>query len=658
MEHPYHRHRNRHDHHRGNRGTAANDNSGSKNGRKQRSSSSNSASSSSSSVLHSASFVKSLMGGEIIQRSANSSSNKDNGKGNNARMNPSSFIVSAIRSCTAMNITTNEETENVPDDYEYDSYYGDTRTSKNVNNESSNSSNNNSNRRILDDLIVQLSKTTAFLPLHEKCRTLETVTDEDDASVLISGNNTLLTEDEYIAGEVQNRLNGSSTRVGQQRSNPTNNNSNHQQQVKHNNSNTKKMKNTITAGSSQQLFCGNDTTLMMLHGSSSSSSSNNNNKHSDTSSQPLPRRAQSRSLMKSIFPATTTAATTTTNNNNNNNNRKKEMSNALFAPAYEDDDDDEIHLKGDDIYAIPNNNSSGISNDVQQHQREQGDGANMGDGTALLCNGGSSAGYREIQYWRQRLHYATKYYGKAHTATADAYFNLGQAQTKLQYNHGNSNHSNSIVNKKKQQFYNLAVENLTISYQIWERKHGPHHVSVGRALDALALAVIRRANHSKKGNNINSTKKNDTTTTTTTNNNPDPEVAVVYENDMRYAQQLLEQSFAIRHYHLGVWHVDTVDSYNKLASVHLHLGELRKACHHYKEVFFTRRAIFGGRHPSVAISAHAVANCYYKLRDVPEALHWYQLSLDVYERMKLPYRHPTVAKLLKDRSRLDQYMGY
>ena len=128
------------------------------------------------------------------------------------------------------------------------------------------------------------------------------------------------------------------------------------------------------------------------------------------------------------------------------------------------------------------------------------------------------------------------------------------------------------------------------------------------------------------------------------------------DDDLQYAQRLLEQAFAVRVHHLGVWHADTVETYNKLASVQLHLGQVREAAKAYREVFLVRRAIFGPDHPSVAISAHSLANCYYKLRRVQESLKYYQIALTVYETMGLPYRHPTVATLLKDRSRLEQYM--
>jgi tetratricopeptide (TPR) repeat protein len=123
---------------------------------------------------------------------------------------------------------------------------------------------------------------------------------------------------------------------------------------------------------------------------------------------------------------------------------------------------------------------------------------------------------------------------------------------------------------------------------------------------------------------------------------------------MRKAQQILYQAFAIRFHKLGVWHVDTVETYNKLASVHLHLGELKEACQAYQQVLLVRRAIFGCSHPSVAISAHSLANVYYKLQMEHESMHWYQVALVIYEEdLQLSHHHPTVAKLLKDRARLD-----
>uniref|UniRef100_A0A7S4AKH7 Kinesin light chain n=1 Tax=Pseudo-nitzschia australis TaxID=44445 RepID=A0A7S4AKH7_9STRA len=338
---------------------------------------------------------------------------------------------------------------------------------------------------------------------------------------------------------------------------------------------------------------------------------------------------------------------------------------ALYAPAYDD---------GGNTCDGENQNQpifESFMHDNVQYPSLPHNGFDHSNANIIInidnkSNNNDMGGHSEIQYWRQRLHYASKHNGKKHLSTAEAYLNLGLAQLKLLgsssssssnsdpsylYLDGsmnlNSNHSNDADAKKRHQ-YDLAVENLTIAHGIFERKFGPNHLSVGRALDALALAIVRRANHEKttnhdhNNNNFNSIASGNTYT--------------VNEKDLKYAQRLLEEAFALRVHHLGVWHVDTVDTFNKLASVHLHLGEIREAAKAYQEVFLVRTAIFGEDHPSVAISAHSLANCHYRLGEVRLSLKWYQISLDIYETMGLKYRHPTVAKLLKDRSRLEKYM--
>jgi len=256
----------------------------------------------------------------------------------------------------------------------------------------------------------------------------------------------------------------------------------------------------------------------------------------------------------------------------------------------------------------------------------------------------------EVQYWRQRLHYATEHYGKTHSSTADAYFNLGRAQLSL--NEGNADDTSDAFLRdgpkyknavRKKHRYDMAIENLTIAKGIWERTHGPGHLAVGRALDSLALAIVRRANHDRS----ESRRSN--------RGNGDSQSSAAID-DLRYAQRLLEQAFGIRTHHLGVWHVDTVETFNKLAGVLLHLGRYRDASMAYREVFLVRRAIFGDHHPSVAIAAHSLANCHYKMGAIRESLEWYKVSLDIYETMGLSYRHPAIASLLRDQSRLEKYM--
>jgi tetratricopeptide (TPR) repeat protein len=296
----------------------------------------------------------------------------------------------------------------------------------------------------------------------------------------------------------------------------------------------------------------------------------------------------------------------------------------LYSPAYAGgDDDDGGNTRNnfeEDTVLSP---SSGGTSYKSQTAKNNTDAHNNG--------------HHEIRYWRQRLHHASKHYGKSHSSTADAYFNLGRAQLDLSSSQHSQHHhpwETSTTQQKHQ--YDLAIENLTIAHGIWEHTHGPQHLAVGRALDSLALAIVRRANHDRTNSGSN-----------TSNQSID---------DLRYARRLLEQAFGVRAHHLGVWHVDTVETYNKLAGVLLHLGLLGEASRAYREVFLVRRAIFGNHHPSVAIAAHSLANCHYRRGGFEESLGWYKVALDVYEAMGLSYRHPAVIKLLRDQSRLEEFM--
>jgi tetratricopeptide (TPR) repeat protein len=157
---------------------------------------------------------------------------------------------------------------------------------------------------------------------------------------------------------------------------------------------------------------------------------------------------------------------------------------------------------------------------------------------------------------------------------------------------------------------------------IWKSLHGPNHLSVAQASDAMGMAILRSSKT---------------------------------RPDLQLAKKALDVAFTIRYHVLGPWHVDTVDSYNKIASVHLHLLEYPEARACYEQVFLVRRAIFGPSHPSVAISAHSLANVHFHLSPVEESLRYYNIALDIYlHRMQLKSDHPTVARVLRDRKRLER----
>ena len=87
------------------------------------------------------------------------------------------------------------------------------------------------------------------------------------------------------------------------------------------------------------------------------------------------------------------------------------------------------------------------------------------------------------------------------------------------------------------------------------------------------------------------------------------------------------------------------------------MGSLEEACRAYEEVYLVRKAIFGMNHPSVAISAHSLANVHLKLSQPEDSFSYYNIALEIYRSMGLSKTHPTVARLLRDRKRLDRVMS-
>jgi hypothetical protein len=221
------------------------------------------------------------------------------------------------------------------------------------------------------------------------------------------------------------------------------------------------------------------------------------------------------------------------------------------------------------------------------------DSANVSNSTTAVS--------KEQTYWKSIVMARTMTYGTKHRQTAEAFFTLGHAYMRM--------HD-----------YREAMGAFQSATKIWKALEVPTHLSVGRALDAYGLAALR---YQKSGASL------------------------------RQAKAALDEAFAIRFHHLGVWHVDTVETYNKIASVQLHMGKLSEACKAYEEVYFVRKAIFGVNHPSVAISAHALANVHLKLAQPEDSFRYYKIAFEIYKSMHLPSNHPTVARLLSDRKRLE-----
>ena len=210
---------------------------------------------------------------------------------------------------------------------------------------------------------------------------------------------------------------------------------------------------------------------------------------------------------------------------------------------------------------------------------------------------------QEKTYWTNILIDRTSQCGNVHSEVAIAYFRLGHA----------------CLNCHD---YQLAMRAFIKAFKIYRVLN--KELACAQALDAYGLACI-----------------------ISPKSNPRDET-------LQKAEIALKIAFQIRCHHLGVWHADTVETYNKLASVNNHMGHFAKAAIQYTEVFKLRRAIFGGIHPSVAVTAHILATVFCKLGKITESKTFFAMAQRIYKQMGLSQGHPTVAKLLRDQAMCHQ----
>jgi hypothetical protein len=70
-----------------------------------------------------------------------------------------------------------------------------------------------------------------------------------------------------------------------------------------------------------------------------------------------------------------------------------------------------------------------------------------------------------------------------------------------------------------------------------------------------------------------------------------------------------------------VWHVDTVDTTNRIANVHALANPEARRC--YWEVFWVRKGIFEAQLPGVAVAVHDLANAFVKLGSPEDGSNFY-----------------------------------
>jgi tetratricopeptide (TPR) repeat protein len=207
----------------------------------------------------------------------------------------------------------------------------------------------------------------------------------------------------------------------------------------------------------------------------------------------------------------------------------------------------------------------------------------------------------QLSYWSELVDSCTSAFGTNHRKTAEALLHLGK--TCMQ-----------CCDLKE------ALCAFNSACQIFKELDGPSSLSWAHAMDLVGEATLRLSHT---------------------------------EENLRHAKEALDEAFSVRFQLLGPWHVDTVESYNKMAAIYLHLSEFREACKAYEEIYLVRKAIFGADHPSVAIAAHALANVHFKLLEVEEARRYYKTALAIYSKMHLKSSR-NLGRLTSDRERLER----
>lgn len=201
-------------------------------------------------------------------------------------------------------------------------------------------------------------------------------------------------------------------------------------------------------------------------------------------------------------------------------------------------------------------------------------------------------------YWIRVVASRLANYGSDNLETADAYMELGQAELQV----------NEYVGAKS------SFQSAYCTFRRFRK-----YVAIAKALDCLGVANSRGG-------------------------------AACFDQSL----ELLQDAFWIRRQKLGVWHVDTVDTMNRIAMVHALAENFSEARRCYWEVFWVRKAIFGAQHPSVAVAAHGLANSFVKLGSLEDGSNFYHIAMEIFDKMGLPSENPAVSKLLRDMKQLEQ----
>ena len=210
---------------------------------------------------------------------------------------------------------------------------------------------------------------------------------------------------------------------------------------------------------------------------------------------------------------------------------------------------------------------------------------------------------QERSYWNTIVSSRIQHCSAVHPSTAEALMQLGNA------------HAHCGEYAQALAVYKSAV-------RVFRKLYGEEHLSVAAALNKVGLLACRFSE----------------------------------KESLQIARKALIQSFTLRHTILGPTHVDTVESLNNIAGVHMHLYEYQPARKAYYEVFSVRKALWGKYHPSVGVVAQALGSVHLQLAEMKYASKFFRIALEIYRRNNLAPENPTMKKLEAEMNKMERIM--
>lgn len=169
--------------------------------------------------------------------------------------------------------------------------------------------------------------------------------------------------------------------------------------------------------------------------------------------------------------------------------------------------------------------------------------------------------------------------------------------------------------------YSAAQDFLRTASRVYQRKFGPNDLRLARALEALGVAQ-------SGGTSVSADKAG-----------------------LLLGLQNLRRCFQIRYIELGSWHVDTVETMNKICNIYMKLHWYSRARDGFLQIMTMRAAIMGDEHPSVAVAAQSLGMVHLYMDESEQAKAYFLRALNIFALGGLG-KHPFAETIRQNMQKL------